>query len=143
MDDIASLNPLATRVRTVLIAEYPEWADCLSSRGESDLEIAIPAPLGSKAGHLVIFTTRGEDLWIRFSPPHMCYSVENEIEMLAVIRQLQEETALFFVTMCGDDWIETTLIERGHQPRLQPNQIARVVSWSGKYGCTINGDILA
>jgi hypothetical protein len=73
----------------------------------------------------------------------MCYCVENETEMLAVIRRLQKETALFVVTMCGDEWVETTLIERSGQPQLDPNQIAHVVSWSGKYDRTIKADILA
>ena len=141
MNDIASLNPLAQRVRAILIAEHPQWADCFGFCGENDLEVAIPAPLGSKAGHLTIFTSRGEDLWIRFSPPYMCYSVENETELLAVVRQLQEETALFVVTMCGDKWVKTTLIERNGQPQLEQNQAAHVVSWSGKFDRIIKENI--
>ena len=77
----------------------------------------------------------------RFSPPSMCYSVDNETEMLDIIQQLLAERALFVVVMRGDEWAETSLIRReepGDLPQLEPNQVAHVVSWSGKYDRTIN-----
>src|SRR5579884_1777933 len=132
-----SLNPLARRVWTALVAEYPQWADYLSTCGENDLEVVVPAPLGSKAGHLVVFTSRGEDLWIRFSPPRMCYSIDDERELLAIIQQLQADMALFVVTMRGEEWVETTLIGPQDQPLLEVNQTAHVVSWSGKHDRTV------
>ena len=141
-----SLNPLARRDWTALIAAYPEWSEYFGTCGEDDLEAAVPAPIGSNAGHLVIFTATGEDLWIRFSPPSMCYYVDDEAEMLDVVRQLLEETALFVVIMRGDKWAGTTLIRQGEPgdlPQLEPNQVAHVVSWSGKYDRIINAKKLA
>jgi hypothetical protein len=73
----------------------------------------------------------------------MCYPVNDEAEMLSVIQQLLAETALFAVVMCGDEWTGTTLIRRGESgelPRLGPNQVAHVVSWSGKYDRIINAE---
>jgi hypothetical protein len=140
MADADSLNPLARRVWTALIATHPEWAELFGTCGTNDLEVAIPAPVGSKAGHLVVFTARGKDLWIRFSPPSMCYPVDDETEMLDVIQQILAETALFAVVMRGEEWVGTTLIRRGEPTdasQLGPNEVAHIVSWSGNYDQTI------
>jgi hypothetical protein len=140
MLDVDSLNPLARRAWTTLIAARPEWAELFDTCGEDDLELAIPAPAGSNAGHLVVFTAKGKDLWIRFSPPSMCYSVGDETEMLDVIDQILAETALFVVLMRGDEWLCTTLIRRAEPtdvPQLGPNEVAHIVSWSGNYDETI------
>jgi hypothetical protein len=142
MSNVDSLDPLAQRVRVALTAAYPEWSKYLGSCGYDDLEAAIPAPSGSNAGHLVIFTSKGKDLWVRFRPKSMCYCVRDETEMLDVIRKLLAETALFVVITDSDKWVETTLIRRGEPgdlAELEPNEVARVVSWSGKYDQTING----
>jgi hypothetical protein len=137
---VGPLNPLAQRAWAALTEVYPEWTRYFGTCGEDDLEVTIPAPMGSNAGHLVIFTSKGEDMWIRFSPPSMCYSVDDETEMLDVVRQLLAETALFLVVMRDDKWAGTVLIRRGKPgdlPRLEPNQVAHVVSWSGTYDRTI------
>jgi hypothetical protein len=136
MSDVDSLNPLARRVWTALIAAHPEWAEFFGTCGTDELEVAIQAPVGSNAGQLVVFTAKGTDLWIRFSPPSMCYSVDDETEMLDVIQKLLAETALFAVVMRGDEWAGTTLIRRGEPtdvPQLGPNEVAHIVSWSGDY----------
>ena len=140
MSDLDLLNPLAQRAWAALIAAYPEWAKYFGTRGENDPQAAVPAPAGSKAGHLVIFTDKGENLWLRFGPPRMCYSVDNEAELTGVVRQLLKENALFVVVMRGDEWAGTTLVRRGEPsdlPQLEPNQVAHVVSWSGRYDRTI------
>jgi hypothetical protein len=141
MSGVDSLNPLARRAWTALIAAYPDWSKYFGICGEDDLEVAVPAPTGSKAGHLVIFTSEGKNLWIRFNPPWMCYSTDDESEMLEVVRQLLADTALFVAVTCGDTWAGTTLVRRGESrdlPQLKPNQAAHVVSWSGKYDRVIN-----
>jgi len=144
MSDVDSLNPLARRVWTALIAAYPEWAELFGTCGTDDLEVAVPAPVGSNAGHLVVFTAKGKDLWIRFSPPSMSYSVDDETEMLDVIQQILAETALFAVVMRGEGWAGTTLIRRAEPtdvPQLGPNEVAHIVSRSGNYDQTIeSGD---
>jgi|SRR5580700_1471094 hypothetical protein len=140
MSDVDSLNPLARRAWTALIAAHPEWAELFGTCGTDEIEVAIPAPVGSNAGHLVVFTTKGKDLWIRFSEPSMCYSVDDETEMLDVIQQVLADTALFAVVRRGDEWVGTTLIRRGEPtdaPQLGPNEVAHIVSWSGIYDRTI------
>lgn len=140
MLEIDSLNPLARRIWTSLIAARPEWAELFSTCGEDDLELAIPAPDESKAGHLVVFTSKGKDLWIRFGSPSACYSLDDETEMLDVIDQILADTALFAVVMRGDEWIGTTLLRRATPPdvpSLGPNEVAHIISWSGHYDETI------
>jgi len=115
---------------------YPDWAKYFGTCGKDDLEAAVPAPIGSNAGHLIVFTAEGQDLWVRFSPRSMCYSVRDETEMIGVIQELLAETALFAVVMSGDEWTGTTLIRRGEPgdlPRLEPDEVAHVVSWSGRF----------
>jgi len=130
------LNPLARRVWTALIADYPDWLKYFGTSGEGDLVVAIPAPEGSNAGHLVIFTANGKDLWLRFSPPSMCYSVDDEIELGDVIRQLLTDNVSLAVVMRGTEWAGSTLVRQGMPgdiPRLERGEVAQVVSWSGKY----------
>ena len=125
------LNELATRTWAALSARYPTWALYLDSRAEDDLEVAIPSPAGSRAGHLVVFTNGGKDVWVRFSPPSMCYAVDDEQELFQIIDQLLSGKASFVTTWRGDQWTGTTLIKAGHQPNLEPGEIAHVVSWNG------------
>jgi hypothetical protein len=146
MSSVDSLNPLARRVWSALITAYPGWSKYFGTCSEDDLEIAVPAPIQSNAGNLIIFTARGEDLWIRFSPPSTCYLVDDETGMLDVVRQLLAETAFFVVVMRGDEWAGTTLVRQGEPddlPQLEANQVAHVISWSGKYDRTISPHIQA
>jgi hypothetical protein len=136
MPKLDSLNPLARRVWTAVVAAYPEWLKYFGTCGEDDLEVAIPATIGSNAGHLVIFTAKGKDVWLRFTPPSMCYSVEDEIELIDVVRQLLTDKASFVGVMRGEEWAGTTLIREGMPgdiPQLERGEVAQVVSWSGKY----------
>jgi hypothetical protein len=67
----------------------------------------------------------------------MCYSVENESEMLDIIRRLLADEIVFVVTTLGDEWVETTLARAGEGPRLNQGQAARIVSWTGIHDTNI------
>ena len=125
------LNALGRRIRDSLVWEHPEWSERVETLESGDLELAVPAPRGSRAKNLVIFTSRGEDIWIRYAPPRMCYCVETEDEMHAVVGALLRDDAFSVVVNNGDEWIETTLLRRGEEPVLAEGQVANVVSWSG------------
>jgi hypothetical protein len=136
MSKVDSLNPLARRVWTALIAHHPDWLGYFGTCGEDDLEVALPAPMGSNAGHLVIFTANGKDLWLRFSSPSMCFPVDDETELVDVIRLLLTDKVSLVVVMRGEEWAGTTLIRQGMPgdiPKLERGEVAQVVSWSGKY----------
>ncbi len=125
------LNALGTRVRDSLLRRHPEWAAYVSILESGDLELAVPAPLGSRAGHLVVFTAGGKATWIRYAPPRACYSVESDRELHAVVEALLKDDAFFVVVTTGDDWIETTLLRPGEEPVLAEGQVANLFSWSG------------
>jgi hypothetical protein len=138
MKKVEQLNSLAKQTWAALLAKYPDWGKYFGTCGEDDLEVAVPAPPGSNAGHLIVFTAKGEDLWLRYSPSNTCYMVDDQREMLDVVKQLIAEQALFVVTMQGDEWAGTTLIRPGQEPELEGDQVAHIVSWSGVYDRTVN-----
>jgi hypothetical protein len=127
------LNALGRRIRDSLVREHPDWAERVETLETGDLELAVPAPRGSRAKHLVIFTSRGQDIWIRYAPPRMCYCVETDEEMHAVVGALLRDDAFFVVVNSGDEWIETTLLRPGEEPVLAEGQVASLVSWSGRH----------
>ena len=128
-----ALNPLGIRVRDSILDAHENWLAYVSVLPSGDLELAVPAPRGSRAGHLVIFTAGGEHTWIRYSPPRACYSVESESEMHAVIEALLADEALFVVVTHGDEWVVTSLLRPGEEAVLVEGQVANVVSWSGRH----------
>jgi hypothetical protein len=125
------LNALAERVWEKLAARYPDWERYAVSWGEGDLEVAVPAPAGSNAGHLVVFTDQGERVWVRFSPASMSYRVEGDDEMVSVIAELMSERAVFVTTWRGDRWTGTALVRAEQEPALAAGESARIVSWTG------------
>ena len=131
-----TLNPFAKQVGAVLLAEHPDWEKYLGTSERGDLEVAIPAPEGSNAGHLVVLTN-DSDIWIRFAPPRMCYAVESEDEMFSILNALLADQIAFIVIMHNDDWVETTLARPGEEPELQQGQTAQIVSWTGIHDRTL------
>jgi hypothetical protein len=104
----------------------------VNERPGGDVEIAIPAPSGSRAKCLVVFTV-GEETWIRFGPARACYRPETDREMHLVLGALLRDDAFFVVVTDGDAWIETSLLRPGEEPVLKEGQVANVVSWSGRH----------
>jgi hypothetical protein len=131
MTQIERLNPVAKSAWKRLEAEFPLWAAYLDTR-DSELEFAVPAPSGSNAGHLVAFSNKN-DLWVRFSPPYMCYAVDDEDEMVSIIKQLTADEAVFKVITKGDEWVETTLTRPHDRWESIPGLSVRLVSWSGRF----------
>ena len=127
------LNPLGINVRDSILGAHADWASYARVLPGGDVEIAVPAPRGSRAGHLVIFTARGEDTWIRYSPRRACYRLETDREMHAVIEALLADDAFFVVVTDGDKWLATSLLRPGEEAVLGEGQVANVVSWSGRH----------
>jgi hypothetical protein len=124
------LSTVAKRAAERLQLEYGLLGTLDTNDGE--LEFSILAPAGSRAGHLVAFS-QGDNLWVRFALPHLCYFVENEEEMLGVLSQLIADQVAFKKTMSNGKWIETTLVKLPHNPEIQSGLSVQLVSWSGKY----------
>ena len=124
------LSPAAQRAWRRLELEFPSWTMHLSTR-DGELEFAVPAPTGSAAGHLIAISNQDE-LWVRFSPPNMCYPADDENEMISLIRRLTADEIVFKVVMKGADWIETTLTKPYEKSESLPGHSVRLISWSGK-----------
>src|SRR5579863_9567736 len=107
------LNPFSSKIWACIIKKYPNWQPYLGIRDKDDLEVAVPAPPGSKAGHLIIFTTSGKDLWIRFALPYMCYPIDGLDEMLSVIKLLLDDDTCMVAIAEDNEWVETTLARAG------------------------------
>ena len=60
------------------------------------VELSLPAPAGSHAGALVAFTCNDADTWIRFAPPRACYAIDDDDELVRIVRALVAETAVFW-----------------------------------------------
>lgn len=127
------LNPLAQCAMKEVLAKYPDWEEHISLRKEDDFEVVVSAPIGSNAGCLAVFTENGKDLWVRYGPPQMCYSPDDENEMLSVIEQLLQDKALFVHITKDKEWSGTTLIRPKTEPILETGEMAQIVSWSGKF----------
>jgi hypothetical protein len=131
MTQIEGLNRVARQAWKRLEAEFPLWASYLDTC-DGELEFAVPAPSGSDAGHLVVFTY-GNDLWVRFSAPRMCYAIDDADEMVSIIRQLTADEAVFKVITKGDEWVETTLMRPHEKCDSISGHSVRCVSWSGRF----------
>ena len=125
------LNPMARQAWERLQSEFPSWQPYLSNR-DGELELAVPAPEGSQAGYFVAFSHENR-LWIRFAPPYLSYAVDDEDEMVSIVRRLTTDEIVFKLTMKGNEWVETTLAERSEEPEFDLGQTVRFVSWSGKF----------
>jgi hypothetical protein len=125
------LNPVARRAWKRLELDFPSWVAYLDIR-DGELEFALPAPSGSNAGHLVAFSHKN-DLWVRFSPPYMCYAVDDENEMASLVKQLTADEIVFKVITKGAEWVETTLTKPQEKCEAIPGHSVRVVSWSGRF----------
>ena len=139
MNVFEDLNPLAQGIVRDLLAIYPHWEDSISLRGVDDLEVVVPAPSGSNAGCLAVFTERGKDLWLRYDQPQMCYALDDVVEMLSIIEQLLNDQTLFVRITEDEEWKGTTLIRPGMEPPFEPGQVAQIVSWSSKYDRGVHG----
>jgi hypothetical protein len=125
------LSLLARRAWKRIESEFPLWKAHLDAR-DGELEFAVPAPAGSTAGHLVAFSQKN-NLWVRFGPPHMCYLVDDENELVSLIRQIITDQLLFKVTMKGDKWVETTLARPQEKSVSLPGHSVHFVSWTGMF----------
>ncbi|KHD05078.1 hypothetical protein PN36_31075 [Candidatus Thiomargarita nelsonii] len=125
------LNSFSKRIVNKLLSVYPKWEKFVDITDDGLLEVCVPAPKASNAGVMCIFTTVDDDLWIRFSHPYMCYSLDDEEEMIYIVNALITDQALFIVIMNGDEWVSTTLIPSGTKPTIEKGQKVKVISWHG------------
>jgi hypothetical protein len=125
------LKTTAQRARRWIAEVLPHWLEIIVARDNGELELAVRAPRGSRAGHLVVFTWKGQ-LWVRLSAPNACYPVDGAAELRHVVGQLQKDKVVFAVTYSGGAWAGTTLLPWRRAPELAPGESAHLISWSGR-----------
>lgn len=123
------MSSVARRAWQRLESEFPLWSAHLSNR-DGELEFAIPAPIGSTAGHLVAFSSE-DQLWVRFSSPNICYPADDDTELVSIIKRLTANEIVFKVVRKDGEWIETTLTGVEDRGESVPGQTVQLVSWSG------------
>jgi hypothetical protein len=131
MTKIDQLSPAARRAWKRIKSDFPLWVAHLDIR-DGELEFAVPAPPGSSAGHLVAFSDQNQ-LWVRFSPPQMCYSADDESEMISLIQGLTSDAIVFKVVRRSDEWVETTLAQALQPCEPIPGHSIQFLSWSGRF----------
>lgn len=132
-----TLNPFAKAIWSRILADRPDWKSYFGTREQNNLEVAIPAPARSAAGHLIVFTTDATQLWIRFSPSQACYPIDDADDLGPILKSLLNDEIVFVIIHEGERWVETTLGRQGDQISLEAGQSASVISWSGQYDKTL------
>jgi hypothetical protein len=133
-DDMRSkLNPLARNVAQKLFRAFPQFRTGQIIREDGELEAGLPAPEGSHAGHLVVFTNAG-DLWVRLALPYAFYGVDDTRELIKIINGVLADDIFFVVVTARRKWLETTLVGREVSVKLDStNGSVMVISWSGQH----------
>jgi hypothetical protein len=133
----SALNSHARRAAQALSDAFPRERFAITVLEAGHLEASLEAPSGARSGALVVLTAGEGDVWIRLAPPNAFYSVDDDQELVRVVRAILNDDALFALIYEGDEWAGTTLISPGQRPPLEPNQRAVVLSWSGKQDADI------
>jgi len=129
---LSKLDPKARRFASALVRAYPRFSRNLRSRDEGGFETYVAAPRGSSARALVCMSTPEGDVWVRFGLRNAFYCVDREEEMVEVAGNLLDGTVNFVVLSKARKWSGTTLVKRNNRPRIEADEAARIVSWSGK-----------
>jgi hypothetical protein len=129
----SELNPFARQIAKKLFKAHPQFRAGLNIRKNGELEVSLPAPQGSHAGHLVVLTTEG-NIWVRLAPPHAFYAIDDTAELIDVIDGVLTDSILFVIVTARKRWLETTLVRREDSIAVDsPAGLVKVISWSGKH----------
>jgi hypothetical protein len=129
----SELNPFARQIAKKLFKAYPQFCTGVNARKDGELEVSLPAPKGSHAGHLVVITAEG-NIWVRLAPPHAFYAVDDTAELIEIIGGILTDSILFVIVTARKKWLETTLVRREDAVTVDsPAGLVKVISWSGKH----------
>lgn len=128
------MTPTARRRWEALQGTYPSWEEHLHVTESGDLTVYVPSP-NPQVGGLTVLTL-AEDTWIRFSPPQMGYPVDDNEEMLLIVRRLLADELLFVRITRDERWTGTTLIPTDGEPPVESGEVAQVLSWTGQHDRT-------
>jgi hypothetical protein len=117
------------RIESLLRRGFPHENWRLGSAGSGDLEMFIESTDHSAAGALVVFTQQGE-VWVRFAPPQLCYPIDSDDELVAIVGGLLAgDLAFLHILDEVGDWHETTLVDVRTLDRSQLGERETLVRW--------------
>ena len=131
------LNATARKALQSVLKDHPDWRTYASEQS-GELELAVPAPGTSQAGHLIVQSHQG-DLWIRFAPPYTGYSPDDCRDLRRLVKAILADEVVFVTVMKGKQWVQTTLSLPKPKLRLRTGQTARILSWSGAEDQVVKG----
>ena len=89
----------------------------------------VKAPETSPAGALIVLTN-GENIWVRFAQPQLFYSIDDDAELLHVVRGLLTGDIAFKRTSDPTgSWLETTLVNLCDCDRSNLSKDETLVVW--------------
>ena len=131
------LNPTARRVAERLLTAFPDQAFSIEALENGHVQASLEAPPGSRAGALVVLTAHEGDVWVRYAPPRAFYGIDDDDDLVRVVRALLADDAVFAVISEGEEWAGTTLVAPRQRPLMEPNQRAVLISWTGNQDANI------
>jgi hypothetical protein len=117
------------RIASYLAENLPEIPWTVEIKESGDLEMFVEAPEESLAGALIVLTN-GDDVWVRFAPPQLFYSVDDDSELLHVVRGLLAGDIAFKRTSDPTgSWMGTTLVRLCEVDPADLSENESLVSW--------------
>ena len=142
------MNSHSESVAAKLFDRFPQWrqhAQSLPSRfGDYEyLLVEVPAPAGSRAGALQIWTDN-EDVQVAFKGWRASMLVDEygRDELTDFVTKLITDQCAFAVCAAGEKWHWTEFIEVAERPVPEPESTVQVVSWTGAADCDYDSESL-
>ena len=132
------LTPTARRRWEALVEAYPTWEPHRRVMESGELEVYVPSP-NPQVGGLIVLTS-GQDTWIRFSPPQMLYLVDDDEEMLNIVRWLLADEVLFVRITSKGQWTERPSLLRTESRHWSRERSPQVLSWTGRHDRIVGND---
>jgi hypothetical protein len=135
------MNDFATKTATTLFGRFPEWRQYQTSRlplstvesrgSEDELFVEVPAPIGSLAGSLRIYT-EDEEVWIGFSKGQGDHSAEyvGYSDFLRMIDQFLSGALRVAVCKKGSEYRWSELLECDEEPTPAfAGETVEIIAW--------------
>ncbi len=126
------MDSLSNSVLDTIVTHFPELPKTYNPLTEF-LELEIASPTNKSFGGLVIQTTANKDVWVRNYYKCSAYSVDTIDELIMIMKGVFADEIFWVIGFQNDEWIETTLINKGQDVETEKGVTYHVLSWSGNF----------